>query len=98
MDTDFGILPYILIITFALLVVHASSERPWCSLSKTGLITFIACFALSAGYGADAVNSEMSLFIPVAASFVIFVVCAVLVMLKEAATLLHGSITKVHGK
>lgn len=97
METDFGILPYILLFSVALLVIHASSERPWYTLSKTGLIAFIVSFALNVGYGADAVNSKMALFIPVVASFVIFVVCAVLVTLKETATLLLSSITKIHG-
>jgi hypothetical protein len=98
MQTDFGVLPYVLLTVFAVLVIHSSSERPWSFLSKTGLIAFIASFALNVGYGAEAVNREMALFIPVVIGFVIFAVCSVLVTLKEAVTLLHYASTNLQGK
>ena len=79
MDTEFGILPWLLLIAIAALLGHSIAGRYWRVISKIGVLSISIAIAISWIYTKEQIGVEGGIFYTQVACFFVFlfVVCTV---------------------
>ena len=82
MDTEFGLLPWLLLFTIAVLIGHSIAGKYWKALSRVGVFAISIAIAISFSYTAEQIGVEGFIFYSQVTCFLVFLCASCVVLLK----------------